>query len=96
MTRKKLETWLNRQIELRKKLEKGDDLTETIRAVSSVSSKDLHIYKGLGTIAELLGAELFVNDRGPEGGKYRYERYFWYNGVKVFAIYETLEGDINE
>lgn len=94
MNKEKLEKWLNKQIELRKKLVESEDLTEDIRAVSGLDTGTLHIYKGLGIIAETLGAELTTRARDDD--RYPVERHFWYNDVKVFAIYKSLEEADNE
>lgn len=94
MTKEKIEKWLNKQIELRKKLVNSEDLTKKIRTVSSVNESEIHIYKGLGIIAETLGKELETVCRGDDN--YPIERYFYYKDVKVFAIYQSLEEDINE
>ncbi len=93
MSKAKIEKWLNQQIELRKKLEKSENLSEKISAISGLDSSRLHIHKGLGIIADAVGAEIITRDFGGEN--YLIERYFMYGDVKVFAIYHSLEEDIN-
>ena len=94
MSREKIEKWLNKQIELRQKIECSQELTAKICAVTGVDSKQLHIYKGLDIIADTLGVELITCTR--EGSQYPIERYFWYGDVKVFSIYHSLEEGANE
>lgn len=93
MSKEKIEKWLNKQIELRKKLVKSENLSKKICAISGTNSSSLHIHRGLGIIADALGAEVITRDFGSEN--YPIERYFMYGDVKVFSIYQSLEEDIN-
>ena len=79
--------WMDTQIEIRKQMQEELYCGETVMVCCPEMSYGIHIYAGIGELAQAVEVEIRFHIE--DDVDYPFEYYFAYKGVKFFQLEET-------